>query len=1059
MPKNTALASPSTGRSLRERADAVAATLTPQEQGVIDYHRGNLKLGATHNGAPMTALTVGPKVHTGPHAGKFASVPSFVPGVNDSKPMSEDQALDYWQKEIDAGKWPIYNSGEALNERSADIHTIMEVDTEGYVPPSAANVTPSFEISQDALDQSSDGELIQMFNQQQKFNRAAIEEANIEEYIEAQMKRWSAQRSGRPGAWRVYRNADGSYYISTAEQKARREFRSQREDWVNSYREEAHEIGTSLSEAEIAEAQFGGRFDRDRDTGLITEFNDPRLRFDAMRSHEKFVEIADKITAKYPGSEIVRLEDPVNGTAIALRLPGEETFMLFDSDRVATFSDWAEAGGYIANLEVGTAVAATLATKNLSFLTRVPTMSLAGGAGAALDESLEHFRGYQSDPIDDIFASNVVPAMVAGALGEVVTAPANVAAKKLRKPWRKSLTDEEKRGKAQFSPTPGGIEFSIDNSDVLGPFPGAFEPTSGAMERMAISIDRVARLKQAKQAADAINDLESFKTHIDANASGLTDSDVNALAEAAIAEFKSAVVGAKELSREAGGRGLGRGYVAFKKIYSTHITRKYARADAEAVGAKFSSIGAKDKADEVLEGTVAAGTKTVTTPASVVVMPGARGRVTLRTPATSTTVPADIQLQDLTPEFRKQLDKLRAMPDIVMDGKDPAAEQMRQLRTNFFELKTPKPGERYTPENRLAEQIWEELTKSMENPTAGGLNYRVRLKAANLANSRYERIIEVGEIARIGKEYNPGRLMEMVRVGNAFPLRTLKRVMADEHWQEFNQAWKTQLLRSGKNIRKTLEEFDTDPEALEVMLTPSEVINFKEIGDNIARIEEVVNKVKTSVLGRSNNPKEILNTGNIDTIEELIAAGGGKNSKTGKSLRWSVIDSIIDSAHKLYEGKTNMNARAAIAKIDSLKKSGVLEAVMLPEEVRGLENRALMYSLFAKLPDAGASIKAAELGSKIGSALNPVKLLGFTKANPIPIFSALGKTLEGMSDKLQQRFVGALLMNETAQKIIESRSISDIDITALRLIANITAQTAAQVINDLPRAEQHSLPH
>jgi hypothetical protein len=85
----------------------------------------------------MTALTVGPKVHTGPYAGKFASVPSFVPGVNDSKPMSEDQALDYWQKEIDAGKWPIYNSGDILNKRSADIHTIMDVDTEGYVPPSA----------------------------------------------------------------------------------------------------------------------------------------------------------------------------------------------------------------------------------------------------------------------------------------------------------------------------------------------------------------------------------------------------------------------------------------------------------------------------------------------------------------------------------------------------------------------------------------------------------------------------------------------------------------------------------------------------------------------------------------------------------------------------------------------------------------------------------------------------------------------------------------------------------------------------------------------------------
>ena len=85
----------------------------------------------------MTALTVGPKVRAGPHAGKFASVPSFVPGVNDSKPMSEDQALDYWQKDIDAGKWPIYNTGPELNARTGALHTIMEVDVEDYVPPSA----------------------------------------------------------------------------------------------------------------------------------------------------------------------------------------------------------------------------------------------------------------------------------------------------------------------------------------------------------------------------------------------------------------------------------------------------------------------------------------------------------------------------------------------------------------------------------------------------------------------------------------------------------------------------------------------------------------------------------------------------------------------------------------------------------------------------------------------------------------------------------------------------------------------------------------------------------
>jgi len=122
--------------SLRRVAQQIEGTLTPQERGVVKYHRGNLGLGATHNGKPMTALTVGPRIMSGTYEGQYASVPSFVPGVNNNKPMTEGQALRYWKKEIDAGKWPLYNSGEELDARSKEIHTIMDVDAEDYVRPS-----------------------------------------------------------------------------------------------------------------------------------------------------------------------------------------------------------------------------------------------------------------------------------------------------------------------------------------------------------------------------------------------------------------------------------------------------------------------------------------------------------------------------------------------------------------------------------------------------------------------------------------------------------------------------------------------------------------------------------------------------------------------------------------------------------------------------------------------------------------------------------------------------------------------------------------------------------
>ena len=42
------------------------------------------------------------------------------------KRMNEGEAYKFWKKEIDAGKWPMYSTGEELNQRSQDIHKIMD---------------------------------------------------------------------------------------------------------------------------------------------------------------------------------------------------------------------------------------------------------------------------------------------------------------------------------------------------------------------------------------------------------------------------------------------------------------------------------------------------------------------------------------------------------------------------------------------------------------------------------------------------------------------------------------------------------------------------------------------------------------------------------------------------------------------------------------------------------------------------------------------------------------------------------------------------------------------
>jgi hypothetical protein len=109
-------------------ADGIEKTLSPQEQNVIGYHRKNLGLGAkAEDGRPITAFMLAPEILEGPNKGKVVSVPGFVPGYNNNKPMSEDQAREYWMPEINKGYWPVYDKA-TVKQRSMEVHTIMDAD-------------------------------------------------------------------------------------------------------------------------------------------------------------------------------------------------------------------------------------------------------------------------------------------------------------------------------------------------------------------------------------------------------------------------------------------------------------------------------------------------------------------------------------------------------------------------------------------------------------------------------------------------------------------------------------------------------------------------------------------------------------------------------------------------------------------------------------------------------------------------------------------------------------------------------------------------------------------
>jgi hypothetical protein len=100
--------------------------LTPQELNKVMYHRSNMaNPGRDAEGNAITIYATGIQIPKGKYKGQFVSVPGYVGGkvVED-----EDELFSIWEKDIEAGKWPLYPSGEALNARDEWLHQIMDRD-------------------------------------------------------------------------------------------------------------------------------------------------------------------------------------------------------------------------------------------------------------------------------------------------------------------------------------------------------------------------------------------------------------------------------------------------------------------------------------------------------------------------------------------------------------------------------------------------------------------------------------------------------------------------------------------------------------------------------------------------------------------------------------------------------------------------------------------------------------------------------------------------------------------------------------------------------------------
>ena len=108
----------------------IEKNLTLQEMELVKYHRKTIAsdmVGADAQGRPVTVYSTTIEVPEGPLKGKFVTVPGYF----DKKTHDdEEEIFNYWKDDIEAGKWPTYDSGGEADKKAKYLHGIMDMETD-----------------------------------------------------------------------------------------------------------------------------------------------------------------------------------------------------------------------------------------------------------------------------------------------------------------------------------------------------------------------------------------------------------------------------------------------------------------------------------------------------------------------------------------------------------------------------------------------------------------------------------------------------------------------------------------------------------------------------------------------------------------------------------------------------------------------------------------------------------------------------------------------------------------------------------------------------------------
>lgn len=706
---------------------------------------------------------------------------------------------------------------------------------------------------------------------------------------------------------------------------------------------------------EFLAAQTGGDF-------LGTPGFEGAARFDIGLS-DTFEEKKAKFLDKFPDGNFVEVLEPPKGgqivepgrggTTILFRKNQNEPFAEFDADlldKSEILMDLADFSGEIPSAAIEIAV-----VRGGGLVKQLLKVAGSSVAGDTLKESVEAARGFQRETLSEFGQRAIERAGIAtlGAGATVfVSGPINAVRGAPSIAVAKSAPAAQRAAKKLG--VPGLLPSQIGRSPLirkLGGQAGATLKTVG---------DYVSRQQES-----LVRGLTKLR---EPDLALVLRGEVEALHESARKQIlQAAKLNPRSLSES--GSAIQSGIAEYDELATALVNRKYSAAR----GVETPEFDLKSL--RAVAENLKAGTRGVSKGGGEVVLSGPQK-----------------ELDDL-------LNKVLALDPSLPPTARPdgtivdATDQLRALRSQLWDLKTPGKGEIARQPEKQAGELFAAITNTLQKPKNASPEFiEAWAKANGLAASRFD-VMEKLMVVQASRTETPAILASRLAQPNQVDsLRILQEVMPPSRYREFQEGIASDLISPGKvdALTKRLDSFDQP--TLDLMLTRADQVNLRRIGSEIDNLNKaniqgaLQDQAKTSGL-----LDQLIDSGDATRIKRIAKASlVTPDSPLRKSARAGIMERVWDKSVKNIEGVQTLDRNTLQSEIKRLRETGAI-SLLDANDIRTLSQIDTILEFVPTTLDTGTSIQAASAaagvrGLSVNAFMTVLEHIGTGRLLTSPVF-------------------------------------------------------------------------